>query len=81
MLRLLLIALAHGDGCPGRATGTDQQRKGIHKHDQRQAQANTGQRCCADALNMADVNAVNDIIKQVHKLRHHRRHSHFDHQF
>ena len=76
LFRLVFVALAHGDGGAGRTTGTDEHRKGVQQHQDGGEQAHAGQRGCADAGDVADVDTVHDVIQQVDDLGHHGR----DHQ-
>ena len=77
---LLPVPLPHGDGSPGRAAGTHQHGKGIQKHQNGGEQSHAGQRRRADAHNMADVNAVHNVVQQVHNLCHDSRDHQLQHQ-
>ena len=80
LFRLLLIALSHGDGGPGRTARAHQHGKRIQQHQNGGEQPHAGQRRRADALDVTDVNAVHDVVQQVHDLRHHRRDHQLQHQ-
>ena len=73
---LLLIALAHGNGGAGGTARTDEHGKGVQQHQDGGEQAHARQRRRTDAGNVADVDAVHDVVQQVDHLRHDRR----DHQ-
>ena len=67
---LLLVALAHGDGGAGRAAGADEHGKGVQEHQDGGKQAHAGQSRRADPRDVADVDAVHDVVQQVDHLRH-----------
>ena len=79
-LRLLLVALPQCDGgarCTARA---HQHGERVQQHEDGGEQSHAGERGCADALNVPDVNAVYDVVQQVDHLRHHRRDHQLQHQ-
>ena len=52
----------------------------VQQHKNGREQSHAGERGCADALNVPDVNAVYDVVQQVHHLRHHGRDHQLQHQ-
>ena len=53
------------------AAGADEHGEGVQKHEDGGEQAHACQRRRADALDVADVDAVYDVIEQIDHLRHH----------
>ena len=77
---LLPIPLPQCDGgarCTARA---HQHGERVQQHEDGREQSHAGERGCADALNVPDVNAVYDVVQQVHHLRHHGRDHQLQHQ-
>lgn len=68
---LVFIALSQRDGRAGRTARADEHGEGVQEHKDRRKQAHARQRRRADALDVADVNAVYDVIEQIDHLRHH----------
>ena len=68
---VLFVALPQCDGCAGRTARADEHGEGVQKHEDGGEQAHACQRRRADALDMADVDAVYDVIEQIDHLRHH----------
>ncbi len=67
---LVFVALSQRDGRAGRTARADEHGKGVQEHKDRRKQAHARQRRRTDALDVADVNAVYDVIEQVDHLRH-----------
>ena len=77
---LLPVPLPQCDGgarCTARA---HQHGERVQQHEDGGEQSHAGERGCADALNVPDVNAVYDVVQQVHHLRHHGRDHQLQHQ-
>ena len=53
------------------AARAHQHGKSVQQHQNGCEQPHAGQRCRANARNVADVNAVHDVIQQIHDLRYH----------
>ena len=68
------VALAEKNRGARRPAHADKGRERGNEHNQRQADADAGQRVLADDLDMADVHAVDNVIEQVDDLRGDRRH-------
>ena len=68
---LLPVPLPQSNGGARRAARAHQHGKSVQQHQNGCEQPHAGQRCRANARNVADVNAVHDVIQQVHHLRHH----------
>ena len=62
LLRRLVVALAHGDGRPGRAALGHKVGKGGNEVGHREAQAHAGQGHCPNIRHVADVDPVYNII-------------------
>ena len=77
----IVVAAPQRDGGPRRAAGSDQRRKCRHDHDDRHANAHAGQRKAPDFGNVADVDAVHDVIEHVDELGDDRRHGQPHEQF
>ena len=77
---LFLVALPQSNGGAGRTACTHQHGECIQQHQDGSEQAHAGQRCRTDARDMTDVNAVHDVVQQVHDLRYHRRDHELQHQ-
>ena len=67
------IVAPHVDRRARRAAGGCEAREGRHDQDDRQAHAHARQRAAADLGNVADVDAVDDVVEHIHELRDHRR--------
>ena len=68
LLGLFFVALAHGDGGAGRAAVAHQGGEGGDDHDQRQADAHAGQGQGAVLGNVADVDAIHDVVQHIDQL-------------
>ena len=68
LFRGFIIAFSHGNGSSGRTAETDQRCKCRHQHYHRQSNSKPCQRHSSHSGNMADVNAVNHIVKQINNL-------------
>ena len=68
---LVFIALSQRDGRAGRTARADEHGEGVQEHKDRRKQTHARQRRRTDALDVADVNAVYDVIEQIDHLRHH----------
>ena len=77
---LFPVALPQSNGGAGRTACAHQHGECIQQHQDGSEQAHAGQRCRTDARDMADVNAVHDVVQQVHDLRYHRRDHELQHQ-
>ena len=66
--RRVMVLLPHVNGSPGRAAGGHQGRKGGNDQNQRQAHAHAGKGQVPVPGNVADVNAVHDVVEHVHQL-------------
>ena len=62
LLGFLLVALPQRDGRAGRAARADEHGKGVQQHQDGGKQPHARQRRRADALNVADVDAVHDVV-------------------
>ena len=72
LLRPAVVPLAHGDGRSGRAALGYQHGESADKVHHREAQPDARQGQSPHLGHMADVNAVHNIVQQVHQLGHHR---------
>ena len=77
----VLVALSHGNGCPGSAAGTCQHGGGGDQHEDGGEEAHAGEGGAADFGNVADVDPVNDVVEQVDDLSHQCGNRHLHHQF
>ena len=68
---LLPVPLPQSNGGARRAARAHQHGKSVQQHQNGCEQPHAGQRCRANARNVADVNAVHDVIQQIHDLRYH----------
>ena len=73
LFRAVHIVAPHVDRRARRAARGREAREGRHDQNDRQAHAHAGQRAAADLGNVADVDAVDDVVEHVHELRDHRR--------
>ena len=64
-----MIPLAHKNGGPRRAAEAHEGGEGGDDHDKRHADAHAGQRHRAHIRNVADINAVHDVVQHVDDLR------------
>ena len=63
-----MILPPHINGSSGRTAGGHQRRKRGNDEDQRQADAHAGQRQIAVAGDMADVDAVYNVVQHIYQL-------------
>ena len=63
-----MILLTHVDGGPGRTAGGHQRREGGDNQNQWQAYAHAGKGQIAVTGNVADVDAVHDVVEHIYKL-------------
>ena len=77
---LLPVPLPQCDGGARCTTRAHQHGECVQQHEDGGEQSHAGERGCADALNVPDVNAVYDVVQQVHHLRHHGRDHQLQHQ-
>ena len=80
LLRLLLLALPQRNGGARCAARAHQHGESVQQHQDGSEQPHAGQRRCADARDVPDVNAVHDVVQQIHHLRHHGRDHQLQHQ-
>ena len=79
-LRALAVVFAQLDGGKRRAARAEERGKGGDQRDDREGQPDAGERERADALDAADVDAVDHIVEHVDRLRDHGGQRQTEHQ-